>query len=57
MGVQDADIENALSNYRIDFEFMTSASTLEEMGCEPIAEESLLLVTPADVTGDFSEAG
>ncbi|MDO6825035.1 LysR family transcriptional regulator [Marinobacter sp. 1_MG-2023] len=45
----NADVENALSDYRIDFGYMTSASTLEEVSCSPVAKESLLLVTPADI--------
>ncbi len=52
----NTDVANALSNYRIDFGFMTSVSTLEEVSCKPIAEESLLLVTPAGVTDPCWEA-
>lgn len=52
----NADVENAISDYRIDIGFMTSASTLEEVSSQPIAKESLLLVTPADVVDPSWEA-
>ncbi|WP_417544439.1 LysR family transcriptional regulator [Marinobacter sp.] len=45
----NTDVENAISNYGIDIGFMTSMSTLEEVSCQPVARESLLLVTPANV--------
>lgn len=52
----NTDIEQAISNYKIDIGFMTHASTLEEVNCQPIAKESLLLVTPADVVEPSWEA-
>lgn len=52
----NVDIEQAISNYKIDVGFMTNASTLEEVACQPIAEEPLLLVTPADVGAPNWEA-
>lgn len=52
----NADVENAISDYRIDIGFMTSASTLEKVSGQPIAKESLLLVTPADVVEPSWEA-
>lgn len=45
----NTDVENAISNYGVDIGFMTRVSTLEEVSCQPVAKESLLLVTPADV--------
>jgi len=52
----NTDIERAISDDRIDIGFMTSASTLEIVSCRPIAKESLLLVTPADVVEPSWEA-
>ncbi|MBQ0745680.1 MAG: LysR family transcriptional regulator [Marinobacter sp.] len=52
----NTDIERAISDDRIDIGFMTSASTLEDVSCQPIARESLLLVTPADVVEPSWEA-
>ncbi|OEY65061.1 LysR family transcriptional regulator [Marinobacter sp. X15-166B] len=43
-------VERAIADYAIDIGLMTSASALEEVSCQPIATESLLLVTPAAVT-------
>lgn len=45
----NAMIEKAIAEHSIDIGFMTSPSTLAEVSLKPIAEESLLLVTPADV--------
>jgi len=42
-------IEKAIAEHSVDIGFMTSASTLAEVSLKPIAEEALLLVTPADV--------
>ncbi len=46
----NADVERALAQARIDVGFMTTKSTLAEVSCQTIAEEALLLVTPASVT-------
>jgi len=46
----NADVENAIANYAVDIGFMTSASALAEVCCQPIATESLLLVTPASIS-------
>ncbi|MEP3588404.1 MAG: LysR family transcriptional regulator [Marinobacter sp.] len=43
----NTDVEQAISESTVDIGFMTAKSTLAEVGCTPIAEESLLLVTPA----------
>nr|WP_303292181.1 LysR family transcriptional regulator [Marinobacter sp. SS5-14b] len=41
------DVEQAIANSRADLGFMTTRSTLADVQCTAIAEESLLLVTPA----------
>jgi DNA-binding transcriptional LysR family regulator len=43
----NASVELAISANEIDIGFMTSAPTTELVSCQPVAEESLLLVTPA----------
>ncbi len=43
------DIEQAIAENRIDFGLMTSAPSDQQISYQPIAEESLLLVTPASV--------
>jgi LysR family transcriptional regulator, transcriptional activator of the cysJI operon len=45
----NADVENAIAESDVDFGFMTSKSTLADVSCTPVAQESLLLVTPASV--------
>lgn len=45
----NADVENAIAESTVDIGFMTSKSTLADVRCTPVAEESLLLVTPATV--------
>ena len=45
----NSDVEHAISDSAIDIGFMTSPSTLSEVNCQPIATESLLLVTPTEV--------
>ncbi|SIT05164.1 LysR family transcriptional regulator [Neptunomonas antarctica] len=50
------DVENAIADYNVDIGFMTRASTLEEVSCQPIARETLLLVTPATVSEPSWEA-
>ncbi len=44
------DIENAVSEHKIDFGLMTSIPTNADVAYQPIAKESLLLVTPSSVT-------
>lgn len=46
----NADVEKAIATDALDVGFMTRLATLDEVSCQPIAEESLLLVTPAAVT-------
>lgn len=46
----NATVEKAIANSEIDIGFMTAKSALADVSCEPVAEESLLLVTPAEVT-------
>ena len=46
----NSDVENAIAESHADIGFMTSPSTLNDVSCQPIATESLLLVTPAAVT-------
>lgn len=46
----NADIEQAIVGYEIDVGFMARVSVFEEVSCQPIAKEALLLVTPAAVT-------
>lgn len=43
------DVENAIVESTVDLGFMTSASMQAEVSCTPVAQESLLLVTPASV--------
>lgn len=43
------DVENAIVESTVDLGFMTSKSTLADVSCTPVAQESLLLVTPASV--------
>ncbi|PKH04883.1 LysR family transcriptional regulator [Moritella sp. Urea-trap-13] len=45
----NATIEKAIAEHSVDIGFMTSSSTLAEVSLKPIAEEALLLVTPANV--------
>ncbi|WP_043317133.1 LysR family transcriptional regulator [Microbulbifer sp. HZ11] len=45
----NSEVEAAIAESRVDIGFMTSESSLPEVLCQPIAEESLLLVTPASV--------
>ena len=46
----NADVEKAIATDALDVGFMTRLATLDEVSCQPIAEESLLLVTPAAIT-------
>ncbi|WP_040886588.1 LysR family transcriptional regulator [Marinobacter santoriniensis] len=43
------DVEKAIAESTVDIGFMTSKSTVAEVSCTPVAQESLLLVTPASV--------
>ncbi|BEH16474.1 LysR family transcriptional regulator [Marinobacter shengliensis] len=43
------DVENAIAKSTVDLGFMTSKSTLADVSCTPVAQEALLLVTPATV--------
>ncbi|GAA3713085.1 LysR family transcriptional regulator [Oceanisphaera sediminis] len=45
----NADVEKAIASDALDVGFMTRLATLDEVRCQPVAEESLLLVTPAAV--------
>ncbi|WP_193164134.1 LysR family transcriptional regulator [Microbulbifer hainanensis] len=45
----NTDVENAIADDGVDIGFMTSASSREEVRCQPVATEALLLVTPAAV--------
>ncbi|AOY89490.1 LysR family transcriptional regulator [Marinobacter salinus] len=45
----NSDVEAAIAGFGVDFGLMTSPSSLHEVSCRPVAKESLLLVTPADV--------
>lgn len=46
----NADVEAAITNATADIGFMTSKSSAADVRCVPIAEESLLLVTPKTAT-------
>jgi DNA-binding transcriptional LysR family regulator len=43
----NADVEDAIANRDIDIGLMTQSSMLAELDCQAIAEEALLLLTPA----------
>ncbi|MBZ0332874.1 LysR family transcriptional regulator [Marinobacter sp. AL4B] len=45
----NTDVEQAIAESNVDIGFMTTKSTLAEVTCTPVAEESLLLVTPAAI--------
>lgn len=45
----NTDVENAIAESAVDIGFMTSKSALADVRCMPVAQESLLLVTPAAV--------
>ncbi|MGM8938264.1 LysR family transcriptional regulator [Psychrobacter sp. Pi2-51] len=45
----NADIERALANHEIDIGFMTDISDDETVSCQPMAQEALILVTPASM--------
>ncbi len=45
----NSDVEKAVAKQGADIGFMTRRSSLEEVSCEPVAEEALVLVTPATV--------
>lgn len=46
----NATVEKLIADNNVDIGFMTSASTLADIGCKPVAEEELLLITPAAIT-------
>lgn len=46
----NSEIEKAIAESNIDIGLMTRISTLEEVSCQPIAEETLLLVTPVTMS-------
>ena len=43
----NSDIEQALAGHEIDVGFMTDVSDDDTISCQPIAQEALILVTPA----------
>lgn len=45
----NSDVESGIADSRVDIGFMTSKSALADVICKPVAQESLLLVTPAVV--------
>ncbi len=45
----NADIERALANHEVDIGFMTDISDDETVRCKPMAQEALILVTPAAI--------
>jgi DNA-binding transcriptional LysR family regulator len=45
----NATIEKLIAENNVDIGFMTSASTLADISCKPVAEEELLLITPAKI--------
>ena len=45
----NSDVEKAIASSEVDIGFMTSKATLGDVSCEPLTEESLLLVTPIRV--------
>jgi DNA-binding transcriptional LysR family regulator len=45
----NADVEKAIVHHQVDIGFMTTMSAIETVSCTPIAQESLLLVTPSTV--------
>ena len=45
----NADVEVSISEYGVDIGFMTTLSTMDNVSCQPVARETLLLVTPAAV--------
>ena len=46
----NADIERALAKHEIDIGFMTDVSGDETVSCKPVAQEALILITPATTT-------
>ncbi|WP_201591037.1 LysR family transcriptional regulator [Psychrobacter fozii] len=46
----NADIERALAKHEIDIGFMTDISGDETVSCKPMAQEALILITPATTT-------
>ena len=52
----NADIERALAKHEIDIGFMTDISGDETVSCKPVAQEALMLITPATITETNWEA-
>ncbi|MBH0064492.1 LysR family transcriptional regulator [Psychrobacter sp. SZ93C1] len=52
----NADIERALAKHEIDIGFMTDISGDETVSCKPVAQEALMLITPAPITETNWEA-
>lgn len=46
---RNTDVEESISEYGVDIGLMTTPSTMDNVSCKPVAEEALLLVTPAEV--------
>ena len=51
----NADIERALAKHEIDIGFMTDVSGDETVSCKPVAQEALILITPATTTETTAE--
>jgi DNA-binding transcriptional LysR family regulator len=45
----NATVEKLIAEDNVDIGFMTSASTFADISCKPVAEEELLLITPAKI--------
>lgn len=52
----NSDIERALAKHEIDIGFMTDISGDEGISCQPMAQEALILVTPATINEPSWEA-
>ena len=46
----NSQVEKSIADSGVDVGFMTVPSTLDDVGCKPVAKEALLLVTPEEVT-------
>ncbi|MGQ7845354.1 LysR family transcriptional regulator [Granulosicoccus sp. 3-233] len=44
------EVQDMIAERRVDIGFMTSPATLDDVSCQPMAEEELLLVTPEGVS-------
>lgn len=45
----NVDVENAIAHDEVDIGLMTRPSAREEVSCQPVASEALLLITPAGI--------